>query len=80
MRNAEERAHLLPKGWIVVYQDQLKNGLRLPLHNMFLDITSHWGIDVGQIAPNGVRVVFVFILMCKAFRMPTNLELFSKFF
>lgn len=39
--NAKERAHLLPKGWMAVYRGQLKAGLRLPLHNMFLDVTSY---------------------------------------
>lgn len=47
---------------------------------MFLDVTSYWGIDIGEIAPHGVRVVVAVILMCKAFEVPTSLELFSRFF
>ncbi|KAI5655075.1 hypothetical protein M9H77_32262 [Catharanthus roseus] len=78
--DVEERAHVPPKWWMSVYQDLLKAGLRLPLYNIFLDVTSYWGIGVGKLAPNGVRVIIAFILMRKAFRVPTSLELFSRFF
>lgn len=65
---------------MAVYQDQLKAGLRLPLHNLFYDIINYWAIDIGQIAPNGIRTAVAFILICKCFGVPTSLELFSKFF
>ncbi|KAI5676077.1 hypothetical protein M9H77_07027 [Catharanthus roseus] len=76
--NAEERAHLSPNGWMAVYWDQLKAGLRFPLHNMFLEVTSYWRIDVGQIAPNGVKIIVAFILMYKLVRDGSGCRTFQR--
>lgn len=41
---------------------------------------SYWGIEIGLIAPNEIRIVVPFIQLCKYFGVPTSLELFTKFF
>lgn len=56
---ANNRAHLPP--------EQLKVGLRFLLHPLFLYIMNYWGFEIGQLAPNGIRQVVAFILICKAF-------------
>lgn len=40
----------------------------------------YWGIELGQLAPNGIQEVVAFILICKAFGIPTNLEVFRSIF
>lgn len=43
--SAEKRAHVLLRRWMAVYRNQLKASLRIPLYNMFLDVTNYWGIE-----------------------------------
>lgn len=51
--SAGDKAHILSKGWMVVYRDHLEAGLRLLIHNLFYDIMNYWGIEIRQIAPMG---------------------------
>lgn len=62
------------------FSRSIESRFKIILHNLFLDVTSYWRIEIGQIAPNGIWVIVSFILMCKSFGVPTSLELFSKFF
>lgn len=57
----------------------MKVGLRFLLDYLFVDIMNYWGIELGQIAPNEVRQIATFILICKAFGIPTNLEALKNF-
>lgn len=68
------------KGYFAVYLEQLKARLRIPFYYLFVDIMNYWGIELGHIAPNRVRQVVSFILICKAFGLLTNLEVFRKIF
>lgn len=77
---ANDRAHIPLKRWMAVYRYQLKAGLWFPVHGLFQNIMSYLGIEIGQIAPNRIRIVVAFILLCKCFGVPTSLELLTKFF
>lgn len=40
----------------------------------------YWEIEIGQIASNRIRQMTAFIMICKTFGLPTNLEVFRKIF
>lgn len=75
---ANGRTHLPTKKCIKFYRERLKAGLRFPLHCRYKDIMACWDITLGNFAPNCVRQIVSFILICKSFGIPINLEVFKK--
>ena len=63
-----------------MYEDQLKGGLRFPLHKLIKDILGHWEISLAQLAPNAFRQICGFIACCRFLGFSPNLDLFRHFF
>ncbi|KAL2518365.1 Plus3 domain-containing protein [Abeliophyllum distichum] len=50
----EERANDPPKGFIVIYEPAMYQGLRLPMHHFFHEVLREWNLAPFQITPNGL--------------------------
>lgn len=64
--------HEVPSRYLTVYVAQLKVGLRFPLHTLFKDILKFWALQLGQLSPNGIRVIIGFIILCKMYGVDVN--------
>ena len=73
----EWRAISPPIGWICVYEDQLRAGLRFPLHPFIRALLNFYQIPLTQIVPNGIRLVIKFLLICGEHGVEPTMELFQ---
>ena len=78
--DSNDRAHDPPVGRLPVYEDQLKGGLRFPLHKLFKSVLNHWELSLAQLAPNAFRQMSGFIIYCKYYGITPSLSLFRHFF
>ena len=72
----EWRASCPPLGWICIYEDQLRAGLRFPLHPFIRVLLHCYQIPITQIVPNGIRLVIKFLLICGEQGVEPSVELF----
>lgn len=61
----DNKAHMPPRGYFTIYQEQLKEGLGFPVHPLFIETMDYWEIEIGHIAPNRIRQMATFIMICK---------------
>ncbi|KAL3498250.1 hypothetical protein ACH5RR_040982 [Cinchona calisaya] len=72
----EDRGHLPPPGYLIVYQEQLEAGLRLPIAPFFVHLSDHWDISVSQLTPNAIRLIARFSFLFKLYDIPLSLYTF----
>lgn len=77
--NRDDPAHFPSRGYITGYREQLRLGLRFPLYPLIWDTLMYWEVALAQLSQNFVRQIVDFILICKPFQDPKNLDIFSKF-
>lgn len=53
--NRYDRANLPPRGYIMVYREQLRAGHRFPLYPLIQDILMYWNVALAQLSPNFIR-------------------------
>ena len=70
------RASNPPVGWICIYEDQLRAGLRFPLHPFIRALFHSYQILITQIVPNGIRLVIKFLLICREHGVEPTIDLF----
>lgn len=76
----EFKATRPPVGWWCCYEDQLKGGLRFPLHPFLLRVLNYYKVPIAQVVPNGIRIIIRFLLTCLEQDVTPTLELFRYFF
>lgn len=76
----EFKASRPPVGWWCCYEDQLKGGLRFPLHPFIPQLLSYYKTPVAQVVPNGVRIITQFLLSFLEQGVTPTIELFRYFF
>lgn len=76
----EFRATRPPVGWWCCYEDQMKGGLRFPLHPFLLRLLNHYKVPLAQVVPNGIRIIIRFLLACLKQEVTPTIELFRYFF
>ena len=69
-----------PPMFVAIYKDQFIAGFRLPIPQFLFQILIFWGIRVTQLAPNAVRSILGFFMLCRIPEIPYSLELFRSFF
>lgn len=77
----EWKANRPPVGWLCVFEDQLKGGLRFPIPQFVRDVLNFFRVPLAQVVPNGVRIVVRFLLTCLEKEIaPPSIALFRYFF
>jgi hypothetical protein len=70
-----------PPGTVCVYAHALEAGMRVPLHPLFGEVLSHFGVAPSQMAPNGWRAMAGFVVICHFAGVGTpSLAVFRHFF
>lgn len=77
---ADFRASRPPVGWRCCFEDQLKGGLRFPIHPFICEVLNYFRIPLAQVVPNGMRIVVRFMLSCRQQSVKPTIELFRYFF
>lgn len=59
----EWKANRPPIGWICIFEDQLKGGLRFPIPQFVRDVLNFFRVPLAQVVLNGIRIVVRFLLL-----------------
>lgn len=76
----EWKASRPPVGWICVFEDQMKGGLRFPIPPFVCAILNYFQVPLAQVVPNGIRIVMRFLVTCLEEKVTPTVELFRYFF
>ena len=74
------RASRPPIGWICLYEEHLKAGLRFPLHLFISILLNEYRVPLAQIVPNGIRILIKFLMLCVEHGIEPTIELFRFYF
>lgn len=69
-----------PIGWLCLFEDQLKGGLRFPIPQFVRDVLNYYRVPLAQVVPNGVRILVRFLLTCLEMEVTPSIALFRYFF
>lgn len=69
-----------PVGWLCVFEDQLKGGLRFPVPPFVCEVLNFFRIPLAQVVPNGIRILIRFLLTCLEKKVDPTIGLFRYFF
>ena len=77
---ADGRVNNPPPGDLALYVEDLRAGLRLPIPEFVRNLLDYYGLCPAQLAPNSIRLIISFALLCQL--LPTNprVSLFRAFF
>ena len=71
-----DRVHYPPVGWLGIYEDSLKAGLRFPFHPFMVRLMTEYSMCSAQIASNSWRVIIGFLSLCLLHRRNPIVNLF----
>lgn len=57
-----DRACWPPSGFVTIYEDSLKGGLRVPYPTIYTELQHQLGISIAQITPNAIRQIIAWPL------------------
>ncbi|KAL4588279.1 hypothetical protein LXL04_001162 [Taraxacum kok-saghyz] len=77
---AEQTIKMAPEGFVGIYHQFLKAGLRFPVFGFLKTILSHYNLHVAQLAPNSFRKIICFVMLSRALGVPPSLTLFRHFY
>ncbi|KAL4578389.1 hypothetical protein LXL04_014512 [Taraxacum kok-saghyz] len=69
-----------PKGFVGIYHQFLKAGLRFPVFAFLKTVLQHYNIHIAQLAPNSFRKIISFVMLSRALGVIPSLTLFRHFF
>ncbi|KAL4562380.1 hypothetical protein LXL04_034582 [Taraxacum kok-saghyz] len=69
-----------PEGFVGIYHQFLKAGLRFPVFDFLKTVLSHYNLHIAQLAPNSFRKIICFVMLSRALGVPPNLTLFRHFY
>lgn len=75
-----ERVTALQKGWVGLYLDYFKEGLRIPVSPFLVEIVRYYKIHVSQLTPNAVSHIIGFEVLCLSQGRACTVGLFRYFF
>ncbi|XP_065859767.1 uncharacterized protein [Euphorbia lathyris] len=79
--NEETRAHHAGcVNELIIYEEQLESGMRLPLLPFFVEVLKEYDLCPGQIHPNGWRMMVAFYSLCRSAGYRATGLVFREFF
>ncbi|KAL4582713.1 hypothetical protein LXL04_007272 [Taraxacum kok-saghyz] len=69
-----------PEGFVGIYQQFLKAGLRFPVFTFLKTVLQHYNLHIAQLAPNSFRKIISFVMLSRALGVVPSLTLFRHFF
>ncbi|KAL4579807.1 hypothetical protein LXL04_015974 [Taraxacum kok-saghyz] len=77
---ADQTIKMAPEGFVGIYHQFLKVGLRFPVFGFLKTILSHYNLHIAQLAPNSFRKIICFVMLSRALGIQPNLTLFRHFY
>ena len=71
-----DRIHCPPVGWMGIYEDSLKAGLRFPIPSFVIRLLTEYNMCPAQIAPNSWRIIIGFLSLCLLHKRTPTINLF----
>ena len=71
-----DRVHCPPVGWLEIYEDSLKAGLRFPIHPFVVRLMTEYNMCPAQIAPNSWHIIIGFLSLCLLHKRNPTVNLF----
>ncbi|KAL4567937.1 hypothetical protein LXL04_023533 [Taraxacum kok-saghyz] len=69
-----------PEGFVGIYHQFLKAGLRFPVFTFLKTVLQHYNLHIAQLAPNSFRKIISFVMLSWALGVVPSLTLFRHFF
>ncbi|KAL4575118.1 hypothetical protein LXL04_021959 [Taraxacum kok-saghyz] len=69
-----------PEGYVGIYHQFLKAGLRFPVFDFLKTVLSHYKLHIAQLAPNSFRKIVCFVMLSRALGVTPSLVLFRHFY
>ena len=69
-----------PEGYVGIYHQFLKAGLRFPVFDFLKTVLSHYKLHIAQLAPNSFRKIICFVMLSRALGVTPSLTLFRHFY
>ncbi|KAL4554520.1 hypothetical protein LXL04_039351 [Taraxacum kok-saghyz] len=69
-----------PEGFVGIYHQFLKAGLRFPVFDFLKTVLSHYNLHIAQLGPNSFRKIISFVMLSRALGVPPSLTVFRHFF
>ena len=64
LSRAGERVQNCPPGTLAIYEEDLATGLRLPFHDLIIQVLNRYRVVPAQLAPNSFRLIVGFVVLC----------------
>ena len=77
---ADGRVNSPPEGQVAFYLEDLRAGLRFPVPEFIRNVLDYYGLCPAQLAPNSVRLIVSFALLCRLLPTEPRISLFRVFF
>lgn len=65
---------------VIVYEEQLKAGLRFPINPFYSDIVNFYKLSIAQLYPNNWHIVVAFRFICFNNNISSSIALFSQLY
>lgn len=75
-----EMARLPGKGYVAVFESQLKLGLRFPVFQLLQEVIKYYGVSIIQLFPLGICIMVAFEMACREAKVESSLTLFRHFY
>ena len=72
-----DRVHCPSVGWLGIYEDSLKAGLRFSFHPFVIRLLTEYNMCPAQVAPNSWHVIIGFLSLCLLHRRNPTVNLFG---
>ncbi|KAL4572952.1 hypothetical protein LXL04_019741 [Taraxacum kok-saghyz] len=69
-----------PSGFVGIYHQFLKAGLRFPVFDFLKTVLSHYNLHISQLAPNSFRKIICFVMLSRALGVSPSLTVFRHFY
>ncbi|OQU81154.1 hypothetical protein SORBI_3006G019000 [Sorghum bicolor] len=69
-----------PEDTIFVYADALEAGMRIPLHDFYVEVLGHYGLAPSQLEPDAWRYMAAFLMLSMDADVEPSLPAFRSFF
>lgn len=76
----EDRACWPPVGFVGIYEDSPKGGLRVPYPTIYTELQHFLGISIAQLYPNAIRQITGLTVISSRRDFPLTLGLLNRFF